>query len=216
MKKTIYALITVLTLNFIIFLTSTSTVTTDKYSMDLLSMVNTLSTKLDNIETKLNENDVDKINNYPTISPIKHDDFKKISSEFGWRIHPIYKIELFHNGVDIVADYKTNVYSTINGKVKQIRLSTFGYGNKVVISNGNFEIVYAHLGDIFVKENENINKGELIGNVGNTGTITGIHLHYEIYHNKKMVNPLKYFHNYYDYNVLVNNNENLNDDENTN
>ncbi|MFW6243021.1 MAG: M23 family metallopeptidase [bacterium] len=136
------------------------------------------------------------IKEIPILSPIKHDDFIGISSTFGLRIHPILNIKLFHNGVDIMATYGTNVYSTINGYVIKVKKSNIGYGNMIIIKNDKYVILYGHLNDIYVNENDSIGQGNIIGTIGDTGSITGIHLHYEVYENNKLINPLKYFYNY--------------------
>lgn len=135
------------------------------------------------------------IKHYPSISPVRTKNFLRISSEFGWRIHPIYKKPIFHQGVDIVVKQNVNIYSTINGYIDKVMYSKYGYGNRVVIKNeSGYEVLYAHLSDyIFVREGDYVKKGQLIGKSGNTGTSTGNHLHYEIRKNEIPKNPLSYF-----------------------
>lgn len=150
------------------------------------------------ITSKYLEKNKDLLELTPTISPIQTKDLISISSPFGWRLHPIYKKYLFHDGIDISAYHGTSVYSTAKGRVKKILYSKYGYGNRIVIENElGFEILYAHLDKIKVKKGEKINKNQIIGTVGNTGTSTGPHLHYEIRENNKLKNPLGYFHSYY-------------------
>jgi murein DD-endopeptidase MepM/ murein hydrolase activator NlpD len=134
-------------------------------------------------------------NSSPNIFPIKPiNDTLKISSNFGWRKHPILRKILFHKGVDISSKYNTNVYSTMDGVVTKIEYSNWGYGNNITISNElGFKIKYAHLTkNIFVKKNQKILKGTLIGSVGNSGLSTAPHLHYEIYKNNIIRNPIDY------------------------
>lgn len=138
------------------------------------------------------------LNLYPNVSPIKTIDFIEVSSGFGWRKHPIYHTPLFHDGIDIAANPNTKVYSTINGRVEEVKYSKYGYGNMVVIKNtSGFETLYAHLSkNIYVQKGQVIKKGQIIATTGNTGTSTGPHLHYEIRQNSKLKDPLGYFFTY--------------------
>jgi murein DD-endopeptidase MepM/ murein hydrolase activator NlpD len=132
---------------------------------------------------------------YPTISPIRTNDFIEISSPYGWRVHPIDNINRFHDGIDISARVGTNVYSSAQGTVIKIMYSKYGYGNRVVIKHAyGFETLYAHLDVINVKRGQWVRKNQLIGTVGNTGKSTGAHLHYEIHKNGETRDPLGYFY----------------------
>lgn len=109
---------------------------------------------------------------------------KRITSPYGWRTHPITGVETFHNGVDIgrITD-SDPVWSAGNGVVVFAGNAT-GYGNIVIVNSYWQGIViqtrYAHLRSIDVKENQNVTKGTRIGIMGQTGNVTGIHLHYEV------------------------------------
>ncbi|GIW66936.1 MAG: hypothetical protein KatS3mg095_0834 [Candidatus Parcubacteria bacterium] len=96
-----------------------------------------------------------------------------------------------NNGVDISTDCGTPVYSASDGIVIEAKYGyNSGYGNYILIQHKNFETLYGHLSRIFVEEGIKVNKGELIGLVGNTGfTIgkTGCHLHFET---RGLKNPL--------------------------
>lgn len=135
------------------------------------------------------------INNYPSISPVRTKNLLRISSEFGWRIHPIYKKPIFHQGLDIVVKENVNIYSTTNGYVDKVMYSKYGYGNRVVVKNDSgYETLFAHLSNhIYIKEGDYVKKGQLIAKSGNTGTSTGNHLHYEIRKDNIPQNPLKFF-----------------------
>lgn len=138
------------------------------------------------------------MNLYPSISPIKSNDFIEISSGYGWRKHPIYGTPLFHDGIDISAELKTNVYATMSGRVVEITYSKTGYGNRIVIENsGGFETLYAHLGNkMSVREGQFVVKGQLIAVTGNSGLSTGPHLHYEIRKFGQLKDPLGYIYTY--------------------
>jgi murein DD-endopeptidase MepM/ murein hydrolase activator NlpD len=145
------------------------------------------------------------LNSYPNISPIKAINVNCISSEFGWRKHPIYDSLIFHSGIDITVNPGTNIYSTINGKVDKIEYSNYGYGNVLIIKNSfGFETLYAHLSQkIFVRKNQYIKKGQLIATTGSSGSTTGPHLHYEIRQNDKLKDPLIYFFIYLTPNLIA-------------
>ncbi len=134
-----------------------------------------------------------KIEGEPDISPISK---KEISSSvnFGNRVHPIYKVEKFHEGVDLMSMEGTEIVSTASGLVEKIQKSNKGYGNMITIKHNDiYTTRYAHLKSIDVKQGDKVTKGQIIGIVGNTGTSTAPHLHYEIIENGKKVDPLKFF-----------------------
>jgi murein DD-endopeptidase MepM/ murein hydrolase activator NlpD len=138
------------------------------------------------------------MNLYPSISPVKSNDFIEISSGFGWRKHPVYGTPLFHDGIDISTEVKSNVFATMSGKVIEITRSKTGYGNRIVIENsGGFETLYAHLsGKFYVREGQLVMKGQLIATTGNSGLSTGPHLHYEIRKFGQLKDPLGYIYTY--------------------
>lgn len=129
----------------------------------------------------------------PVRIPILLKDLQRISSDFGVRYHPIYKKWKKHHGLDFVANLGTNVVSTADGTVVYINESKYGYGKQVVIEHVNgYKTRYAHLYDIFVKEGQSIKVGETIATVGRSGTVTGAHLHYEIFKDGKRIDPLSF------------------------
>ena len=139
----------------------------------------------------------DSISRIPTSTPVSSTDFIRISSKFGWRKHPILKRWIFHEGVDISAIKKTNVYATADGIVENVYYSEIEYGNRVVINHGyGYKTVYAHLSKINVKKGQKLKRYDLIGYVGSTGRATNNHLHYEILVNNKPVDPLKFIYSY--------------------
>lgn len=131
-----------------------------------------------------------KIKKYPIQSPINPKDINRISSFYGERIHPIFKIKGFHKGIDYSANKGTIVKTTAPGIVKQAKYTT-GYGKQILIEHEyGYSTRYAHLNDIYVKQGDSLKGGEIIGSVGSTGFSTGPHLHYEIRINNKTINPL--------------------------
>ena len=132
----------------------------------------------------------------PAIQPIANKDLKHLASGYGWRIHPVYKVEKFHAGMDFTAPVGTEIHATGNGVVVKVEPFGNGYGNNVVINHGyGYETVYAHMSKFAVHVGQKIQRGDLIGYVGNTGTSTGPHLHYEVRKNGNAVNPANFYYN---------------------
>ena len=115
-----------------------------------------------------------------------------ITSRYGPRLDPYTKTIKFHKGIDIAAPVGTPVKSVMDGKViftGWIR----GYGEIVIIKNGNLITKYAHNSKILVKKGDFVKKGEIIAEVGKTGRATGPHLHFEVVLNGRNVDPINYF-----------------------
>lgn len=130
---------------------------------------------------------------FPLLQPIAKEEFKYISSKFGWRNHPIREDYHFHSGIDIVTKHKnTKVFVTADGLVKELDYSKEGLGLYLVIEHANdFETVYAHLSDIKVLKGSKVKAGDCIGRVGDTGSSTAEHLHYEIHHEGIALDPIE-------------------------
>ncbi|MGB5961155.1 MAG: peptidoglycan DD-metalloendopeptidase family protein [Coleofasciculaceae cyanobacterium] len=107
----------------------------------------------------------------------------EITSIFGWRIHPISGDQRFHSGTDMGAPEGTPVLAAVSGQVVTADLLG-GYGLTVILQHekGTQESLYAHMSQIFVKPGDQVEQGNVIGRVGNTGNSTGPHLHFEWRH----------------------------------
>lgn len=117
-----------------------------------------------------------------------------ITSNYGYRIHPISGTKKLHAGIDIGAPGGSNIIAADSGTVI---LSSFGYnggyGNYVIISHGNgITTRYAHCSNLFVSVGQTVTKGQLIAAVGSTGASTGNHCHFEVRINGDSKNPLNY------------------------
>ena len=129
----------------------------------------------------------------PAIQPVSNKDLKKTASGYGMRIDPIYKTSKFHEGMDFSASTGTPIYATGNGTVTKAGWQS-GYGRVVVINHGyGYETLYAHMNKIDVRKGQKVVRGEVIGEVGNTGKSTGPHLHYEVHVKGRVVNPVNYY-----------------------
>ncbi|MCR4420442.1 MAG: peptidoglycan DD-metalloendopeptidase family protein [Clostridia bacterium] len=118
--------------------------------------------------------------------------YYSVSSDYGWRIHPILGGRRFHSGIDIPAPTGTRVVAAAEGEV--IFSGWYGgYGNAVVISHGgNVTTTYGHLSRISVGEGQQVKQGQEVGRVGNTGLSTGPHLHFDVREGGEPVSPWSY------------------------
>jgi murein DD-endopeptidase MepM/ murein hydrolase activator NlpD len=132
----------------------------------------------------------------PAIQPIANKELIRLASGFGYRIHPVYKVKKLHTGIDFSASIGTPIYATADGVIEDINVSFSGYGKTVKIDHGfGFKTRYAHMHEFAVKEGDYVKRGQVIGYVGNTGTSTASHLHYEVIKNNRKINPVHYFFN---------------------
>jgi len=117
----------------------------------------------------------------------------RITSRFGYRIHPISGNTTFHYGADLAAGTGTKVFAVADGKISETGYGTInGKYIKVVHAEG-FVSHYTHLHKVHVKEGDTVKKGASIGTVGSTGYSTGPHLHFELRRNGKVLDPFAYF-----------------------
>ena len=116
-----------------------------------------------------------------------------ITSAFGMRIHPIHKVERFHEGVDMAAPQGTPIYAAKSGKVTTTSYQAGGAGYYVSINHGDgFASIYMHMTNYIVKPGQHVSTGQVIGYVGSTGGSTGPHLHFGISYKGTYVNPMSY------------------------
>jgi len=138
---------------------------------------------------------IDELSDYPVISPVK---CPIVSSGFGMRKHPIYKVQKFHTGIDISKPKGTAVYATGNGTVIRKGYCS-GYGNFIEIQHaGGFRSFYAHLSKTLVGVGDSVSIAEQIACIGNTGVSTGSHLHYEIRKGNYFLNPAGWYYLLYE------------------
>ena len=121
---------------------------------------------------------------YPVYGPI--------SSEFGWRVHPISGTERLHAGMDFAVDYGTPIVAAGSGSV--IFSGWYGgYGYAIIVDHGGgITTLYAHADELLVSEGTWVNGGTIIAKVGSTGYSTGPHLHFEVREDGEPVDPRGY------------------------
>ncbi len=125
----------------------------------------------------------------PSYFPLDREDFVRVSSKYGVRNHPILKKIKMHHGIDLVATKGKPVYAAADGTVGK---SDFvkGYGNRILLAHGEeIKTLYGHLWVRMVQKGDTVKQGQIIGFVGDTGRVTGPHLHYEIWLKNKKVDP---------------------------
>ncbi len=112
------------------------------------------------------------------------------SSPYGNRIDPIKGVKSFHTGTDMACPTGTSVYAAMSGTVSFTGVSSV-FGNYIIIKHsGGYQTLYAHLSKILVKKGQWVDQTSKIGLVGSTGYSTGPHLHFTVYKNGKLINPM--------------------------
>ena len=114
----------------------------------------------------------------------------EITSEYGERVHPVFKTVKMHNGIDIDGEIGTPIKSAATGNVLKVGEDAIN-GKYVRVKSGKYEVVYAHCYKISVKEGQGVKQGDILGEVGDTGLASGPHLHFEVQENGKSVNPME-------------------------
>lgn len=163
---------------------------------DALNYVESISRQLEfektqylEISNKLSENEK-LFAAIPAILPTIGDYTK---DSFGIRLHPILRKYRMHNGIDIITDIGTPVYSPGNGKVSFVGRRG-GYGLIIEIDHGfGYSTIFAHLSKALVKKGQSVVRGDLIANTGNSGLSSGPHLHYEVHHDGVAQDPMEFF-----------------------
>lgn len=116
----------------------------------------------------------------------------RVSSSFGYRIHPILGYRKLHTGIDFAASSGTSIRATRGGTVIRASYNST-YGNNVIIDHGNgVTTLYAHMSALNTSYGAKVSQGQVIGYVGSTGMSTGPHLHLEFRLNGDLVNPAPY------------------------
>jgi murein DD-endopeptidase MepM/ murein hydrolase activator NlpD len=134
--------------------------------------------------------------NFPFVWPIDREGVPRVSSGYGFRndsevggyqgggIH-------FHEGIDIPGSRGEDILATADGKVEYKSEEHWLYGKVVIIRhNYDFQTYYCHLDKVFVKNGQEVKRGDVIGTMGNTGKAMGYHLHYEVRRNNVSMDPM--------------------------
>lgn len=118
--------------------------------------------------------------------------YRKLSDDYGNRMHPTLGVEKFHNGIDLAAPSGTPIYAAYDGDVVAADYSS-SMGNYIMINHGNgLYTIYMHCSALYVSKGNSIYKGQNIAAVGSTGRSTGPHLHFSVRLNGNYVSPWNY------------------------
>lgn len=118
--------------------------------------------------------------------------YTRISDDYGSRMHPILKVEKFHNGVDFAAPSGSPILAAYDGRVVAATYNS-SMGNYVMIDHGDgLYTIYMHASKLYVSSGQTVTKGEQIAAVGSTGRSTGPHLHFSVRLNGSYVSPWNY------------------------
>jgi len=120
--------------------------------------------------------------------------FYTITSTFGLRIHPVYKVLDHHQGIDLAHERGTPLQATAPGIIESVKYNARGYGWNIIIRHKlGYSTRYAHMNSQpLVKAGEYVKKNQIIGYMGKSGVTTGVHLHYEVLLANKPVDPWTY------------------------
>ena len=118
--------------------------------------------------------------------------YTRISSAFGWRMHPTLGVKKYHNGVDMASPKGTKILAAYRGEVVAATYNVT-MGNYVLINHGNgYYTIYMHASKLLVTPGQIVVEGDKIAEVGSTGRSTGPHLHFGVRKNGTYVNPMDY------------------------
>jgi murein DD-endopeptidase MepM/ murein hydrolase activator NlpD len=135
----------------------------------------------------------DEIRFIPAIIPIKNLHINAVGASIGSKINPIHKSLHVHKGIDFAVPVGSEVIATASGTVKDIISRKFSTGTEIIIDHKNdYETRYLYLNEALVTKGATVNRGDVIGKVGNIG-VTVPHLHYEVRVGGKIADPLNYF-----------------------
>ena len=136
----------------------------------------------------------DKAAHIPAIPPMTTEPGSfHLSSPFGVRVDPITGIGKMHTGMDFACPPGNPVYATGDGTVTLVESDFYGYGNHIEVDHGfGYVSRYSHLSDMYVYPGQKVLRGDCIGKSGQSGRVTGPHLHYEVMYRHDYVNPAAY------------------------
>jgi len=117
------------------------------------------------------------------------------TSGFGMRADPFTGYPRFHNGIDLANRIGTPIRAAASGRVVHVESQVGNYGRFVILRHPDgFQTLYAHLDSFSVRNGQYVDRGTVLGTMGNTGRSTGPHLHFSVIHNGTFVDPLRYLH----------------------
>ncbi len=137
----------------------------------------------------------EKRDSVPPLSlPLHGMSYVQTGASVGLKYNPVYKLQVQHDGLDLVAPQGAPVFAVADGIVSKVERTRKGLGNTVEIDHGNGYVTrYCLLGDISAVRGRRVRRDQQIGNVGISPTLPAPHLHFEMRHNGQPVDPVNYF-----------------------
>ena len=130
----------------------------------------------------------------PSIVPIRDFSIRQSGASVGRKVNPFYKSIVEHTGMDLLAGTGTEVLAAADGVVEKAVRNGKKEGNSIVINHKNGYVTkYIHMGDILVRQGQKVSQGTVIGRVGVSGMSFAPHLHYEVWFNDEVMDPMNYF-----------------------
>ena len=127
----------------------------------------------------------------PLTLPLEEMSYVQTGASVGLKHNPLYKVDIQHGGIDLIAPQGSPVHASADGVVRNVIRSNKGLGNIVEIDHKNGYVTrYALLGDISVPQGRSVKRGQKIGTVGISSTTFAPHLHYEVLRGGKVLNPV--------------------------
>lgn len=165
--------------------------TASEHSDSLMAMAAKIERNFNQI-FKILEEKADSIP--PLTLPIKGMSYVQVGASVGMKHNPVYKLQMLHEGLDLIAPQGSPVYAAAAGRVAKVTRSRKGLGNEVEIDHGNGYVTkYSLLGDISVVQGRMVSLGQVVGTVGVSTVITAPHLHFEVRYNGEVQDPINFF-----------------------
>ncbi len=134
------------------------------------------------------------VTSIPSIIPIKDFTIRQSGASVGMKVNPFYKTVTMHSGMDLLAATGTSVVAAADGVVEKAVRKGKKEGSTIEINHKNGYITkYKHLGDILVRKGQKVKQGTVIGRVGVSGMSFAPHLHYEVWYNDEVMDPVNYY-----------------------
>lgn len=134
------------------------------------------------------------VKSIPSIVPIKDFTVRQTGASVGEKMHPFYKTVTMHTGMDLLAATGTPILAAADGVVENAVRNGKKDGINVTINHQNgYVTVYKNMGKMNVRKRQKVRQGDVIGSVGMSGITFAPHLHYEVWYNGQMMNPMDYF-----------------------
>lgn len=134
------------------------------------------------------------VTSVPSIVPIKDFTVRQTGASVGEKMHPFYKTVTMHTGMDLLAATDTPILAAADGVVESAVRNGKKDGVNVTIDHGNgYVTVYKNMGKMNVRKRQKVKQGDVIGKVGMSGISFAPHLHYEVWYNGAVMNPMDYF-----------------------